>query len=200
MRGPVDAGVGYDSIAAHWMSDSFDRTNGMNQHSIALRFLDAGKRALNVGCGCSGRFNELLRSRDFLVDGVDASATMISLARKYQSDVRFFHADIRTWDFPETYDFVSAWDCLWHVPLTDQASVFERLCRVLNTGGVFIFSMGGLDAEEEKSDATMGPELYYATLGIPKTLELVERMGCVCRHLEYDQHPEAHTYLVVQKL
>jgi len=30
-------------------------------------------------------------------------------------------------------------------------------------------------------------------------LEVIARAGCVCRHLEYDQHPEPHLYLIVQK-
>ncbi len=199
MKGFVDIGASYDLIADRWLSDSFDQTNGIRQHKNALRFLKGGRRALNVGCGCSGRFNALLQGRGFLIDAVDISAKMIAFAREEQTAVRFFHADVCTWNIPEAYDFISAWDCLWHVPLVEQAGVFERLCLALNAGGVFLFSMGGLDYEEEKSDAAMGPELYYATLGIPKTLELIERFGCVCRHLEYDQHPETHTYFIIQK-
>jgi RimJ/RimL family protein N-acetyltransferase len=41
--------------------------------------------------------------------------------------------------------------------------------------------------------------MYHATLGIPKTLRVLAEAGCVCRHLEYDQHPEAHVYLIAQK-
>jgi RimJ/RimL family protein N-acetyltransferase len=40
--------------------------------------------------------------------------------------------------------------------------------------------------------------MYHATLGIPKTLQVLAEAGCVCRHLEYDQHPEAHVYLIAQ--
>jgi RimJ/RimL family protein N-acetyltransferase len=42
--------------------------------------------------------------------------------------------------------------------------------------------------------------MYHATLGIPKTLQVLAEAGCVCRHLEYDQHPEAHVYVIAQKL
>jgi RimJ/RimL family protein N-acetyltransferase len=41
--------------------------------------------------------------------------------------------------------------------------------------------------------------MYHATLGIPRTLEVLAEAGCVCRHLEYDQYPEGHVYLVAQK-
>jgi RimJ/RimL family protein N-acetyltransferase len=38
------------------------------------------------------------------------------------------------------------------------------------------------------------------TLGIPTTLQIISEAGCVCRHLEYDQHPELHVYLIVQQV
>lgn len=50
------------------------------------------------------------------------------------------------------------------------------------------------------SDALcLGQPLYHAALGIPKILQLMDRFGCICRHLEYDQYPELHLYLIVQK-
>jgi RimJ/RimL family protein N-acetyltransferase len=41
--------------------------------------------------------------------------------------------------------------------------------------------------------------MYHATLGIPKTLHVLADAGCVCRHLEYDQYPENHVYLIAQR-
>lgn len=46
----------------------------------------------------------------------------------------------------------------------------------------------------------MGPPMYTAAIGIPKTLTLLSENGCICRHLEYDQHPELHLYIVAQKI
>ena len=69
----------------------------------------------------------------------------------------------------------------------------------LTPGGVCLFSMGGLDHQEEKTDSVMGPRMYYSTLGIPKTLELVTQSGCVLRHMEFDQRPEQHLYMIVQR-
>ena len=45
----------------------------------------------------------------------------------------------------------------------------------------------------------MGPELYFGALGIPRTLQIIEEEGSVCRHLEYDQYPELHLYVIAQK-
>jgi hypothetical protein len=45
----------------------------------------------------------------------------------------------------------------------------------------------------------MRTPMYYSVLGIPMTLAVLAKSGCTCRHLEYDQHPELHVYIVAQK-
>ncbi len=59
--------------------------------------------------------------------------------------------------------------------------------------------MGGMDEPGEVQDAHMGVPMYTATLGIPQTLKLLAEFGCVCRHLEYDQFPQLHAYVIAQK-
>jgi RimJ/RimL family protein N-acetyltransferase len=151
-----------------------------------------------VGCG-TGRCFDLLARHGFATDGVDSSPAMIALARERHPEARLFHADIGLWELPRSYDLIVAWDSVWHVPLDRQEAVLAKLCRGLSAGGVLVFSTGGTDAPEEKQDSCMGPPMYHATLGIPKTLHALAEAGCVCRHLEYDQYPEAHIYLIAQK-
>jgi RimJ/RimL family protein N-acetyltransferase len=124
---------------------------------------------------------------------------MVALARDRHPDARLFHADICRWELPRAYDLIVAWDSVWHVPLDRQAAVLAKLCRGLSAGGVIVFTTGGTDAPDERRDSHMGPPMYHATLGIPKTLHVLAEAGCVCRHLEYDQYPEAHVCLIAQK-
>jgi hypothetical protein len=77
--------------------------------------------------------------------------------------------------------------------------VLGKLLGALAPRGVCVFTMGGLDAPSEKIDASMGPPMYYATLGIPAALALLTEGGCSCRHLEYDQRPELHVYIIAQR-
>ena len=199
---PSEIGQSYDQIADRWAGDDFNRTNGVAQHERALTFLAEQRcnRALDIGCGSSGRIIDLLLSRGFDVEGLDISKQMIALAKRRHPNVVFHQADICEWAFPYQYDFVSAWDSIWHLPLEEQEPVMRKISSGLAPGGVFIFTTGGLDAPGEKTDASMGPEVYYSVLGIPKTLDLLADSRCICRHLEYDQHPELHLYIVAQKL
>ena len=196
---PKKIAEGYDQLARHWASDAFPKGNGIVQHERAIAFLKENRRALDVGCGSSGRFIDLLLSRGFNVEGLDISRQMLLLAQSKHPDVVFYHADICAWDIPGKYDFISAWDSIWHIPLSRQKDVMTKIVDALEPGGVFIFTAGGIDSPEEKTDSFMGPDMYYSALGIPGLLALVNELGCVCRHLEYDQYPEQHVYVIVQK-
>jgi SAM-dependent methyltransferase len=195
---PSDVGHSYDEITRQWETPAHPLT-GLAAHQKAVQFLASRGHALDVGCGCNGRLIEYLKSENFFVDGVDVSERMVALARQRNPDVRFHHADICEWILPRKYNFITGWDSIWHVPLTNQGRVLEKLCGALNRGGVFIFTLGGVGQPGEIQDNHMGVPMYTGTLGIPKTLELIAHFDCVCRHLEYDQFPQPHAYLIAQK-
>ena len=196
---PSEIARSYDQLADHWNSDAFNRANGMEPHKRAIAFLKNKGHALDVGCGSSGRFIDLLESQGFNAEGVDVSGRMIELARQRHPQLNFHHADIREWELPVKYDLISAWDSIWHLPLVDQEPVMRRLCEGLSPGGVFIFTTGGVEEPSEKVDSAMGPPMYYSVLGIPNLLRVLSESACICRHLEYDQYPELHVYIIAQK-
>jgi predicted TPR repeat methyltransferase len=195
-------GSAYDKIADRWLDEGFDQANGIRQHEQALRFLRGGAEgwALNVGCGCNTRFNALVREHGMQLEGIDISGRMVALARAADPGVLLHHADVCTWRPQHAYRFISAWDSIWHVALEEQRPLMLKLMQALEAGGVFIFTAGGLDAEDTHVDSTMGPEVYYSTLGIPGLLDVIRDAGCVCRHLEFDQYPEKHLCVVVQRV
>ena len=195
---PAEIADSYDSIAHQWLEPHL-ATNGIRQHEHALKFRPAGGRALDVGSGCNDRFLRLLMAHEYEVEGLDVSAKMIALAKARHPEVTFYHADVCEWTPPRQYDFITAWDSIWHVPLERSESVLRKLCGALAPGGVFIWTTAGLDGPEVKRDSAMGPPMFYSVLGIPKTLAIISEAGCVCRHLEFDQLPEKHVFLIAQK-
>lgn len=196
---PEQVAASYDQIAAIWNSPEFHRVNGLAQHERALKFVAHKGTALDVGCGSSGRFIDLLLSKGFQVEGVDISSEMLQLAKLRHPDVTFHQADICHWTLPHSYDFISAWDSIWHVPLAAQPAVLQKLCAGLSPGGVLLFTTGGVDHPGEQVNSAMGVPMYHAAPGITETLQILTAANCTCRHLEYDQHPELHVYIVAQK-
>lgn len=195
---PQEVATSYDTIATQWLSPHL-ALNGIAAHERALQFRPRGGQALDVGCGCHGRFFQLLAGHGYALEGLDISAQMLALAKERTPHVTFLRADVCTWTPSKKYDFITAWDSIWHVPLAENENVLRKLCGALAPGGVFIWTTGGLEAPAEKQDDSMGAPMYYSVLGIPKTLAVIADCGCVCRHMEYDQWPEKHLYLIVQK-
>jgi len=195
---PSEIAKSYDRIAQDWLSPHLDR-NGIPQHERALQFRPSVGRAIDIGCGCHGRFLRLLGAHGYSAEGLDISARMLELARQRFPDITFHHADVCTWQPDASYDFISAWDSIWHVPLSEAESVLRKLCGMLSPGGVLITTTGGLDGPEEKRDSSMGVPVSYSALGIPRTLQILAESNCICRHLEYDQFPEKHLYFIAQK-
>lgn len=196
---PDEIAKSYDQIAGRWNSDEFQRSNGIEQHERAIAFLNNRRNALDIGCGSSGRFIDLLIGHGLTVEGLDVSARMIELAKVRHPDTAFHHADISTWEFTSKYDLISAWDSIWHLPLADQEIVLTKILQGLTSDGICIFTTAGLDGPEEKTDSAMEPPMYYSVLGIPRTLQVIAENHCVCRHLEYDQYPEPHLYIIAQR-
>jgi SAM-dependent methyltransferase len=190
----------YDRIGHHWAGPLFPAANGIAAHARALTFLGARRgAALDVGCGANPRLRHWLLAQGFAVEGVDLSPRMLALARRAQPELTFYQADICEWTLPRRYDFISAWDSIWHVPLQQQPGVIAKLCAALELGGVLVFTSGGLDEPNEVTNPCHGVPLYHATPGVPAILRTLHEAGATLRHYEFDQWPESHVYFVAQE-
>lgn len=196
---PIDQANNYDKIANHWNSSKFNRKNGIEQHRRALQLSKETGKAIDIGCGSSGRIIDLMLEHGFEVEGLDFSIEMLKHAKKRHPEVLFHHADICEWNFSNKYEFISAWDSIWHVPLKHQEIVLRKLCDALAKDGVIIFTSGAVDEPGDGSNPFLGQELYHAALGIPAILNVLSDCGCICRHLENDDWPNRHLYVIAQK-
>jgi SAM-dependent methyltransferase len=196
---PLKQADNYNQIAAHWASDKFNRDNGIAQHKRALQSVKHKQIAIDIGCGSSGRIIDLLLNEGFEVEGLDLSIEMLKLAKENHPNVKFYHGDICSWDFPKQYDFISAWDSVWHAPLVEQSNILKKLCNALTPNGVLIYTTGAVDEPGEASNEFLGQMLYHSAMGIPAVLKTVTECNCICRHLENDDWPNPHLYLIIQR-
>lgn len=197
---PEQTAASYDKIAGHWDHPGFDHAYGIKQHERALGFVSPPGHALDVGCGSSPRIIDLLLKKGYEVEALDLSPEMLRRARGHHPDLSFHQADICTWEFHRTFDFISAWDSIWHVPLQDQIRVIRKLCDGLSQQGVLIFTTGGLYHPDEVTNPCFGQPLYHAAPGIPAIFRAIEESGCCCRHLEFDAGPDdKHVYIIAQR-
>lgn len=195
---PDDTGARYDRLALWFQGQHTHSGYGVAQLERAIRFVSRKAAALDVGCGSTGRFIDVLTRHGFAAEGVDVSAEMIALGRQRSPGSVFYAGDICTWELPRRYDLISAWDSIFHLPLDRHEGVIRKLCAGLTPGGVLAFTCGG-GGRGEISGSFEGENFEYSTLGVDEFLRLLREARCECMHVEYDQYPENHVCILARK-
>lgn len=194
---PDETGAAYDRIARRWQENTHE-SYGMEQLGRAIRFVKQRGRALDVGCGSTGRFVTRFEKEGFQAEGLDVSEEMIALARERNPGATFSVGDICRWDAPAPYDLITAWDSTFHLPLHEQEPVTRRILGALAPGGVYLFTCGGAPAGEI-TGSFWDEHFGYSTIGVEGFVRVIAECGCFCRHVEFDQLPENHVYVIAQK-
>ena len=194
---PSVIGTKYDKIAQWWHDQHVESSYGLSQFERAVSFTSGGGKALDVGCGTGGRFVRVLQSRGFSITGLDVSEEMIKLASCNHPEHRFLYIDICTWETEDKFDFIVAWDSIFHLPYAMQKPVISKLCKLLAKGGVLIYTFG--NSQGEHTDQWHNDIFYYSSIGINENVELLINKGLSLLHLELDQYPENHVYAIAKK-
>jgi ubiquinone/menaquinone biosynthesis C-methylase UbiE len=175
----------YNKIAG-W----FDRTR--TRALVELPYLDyltgrlkEGASILDLGCGTGEPMLRYLVARHYEVLGVDASVAMIDIARARFPATRFEVGDMRALNLGRSFDAVIAWHSLFHLAPGDQRAMFQTFARLLEPGGVLMFTSGS-DAGEVWSE-NGGESLYHASLAPAEYRSLLEAHGLrVLQHVVDD--------------
>ncbi|MCF8453605.1 MAG: class I SAM-dependent methyltransferase [Pedobacter sp.] len=192
-----EIGKKYDKIANWWHENHVSSTYGLEQIARAISYCKNKEAALDVGCGSGGRIIRKLLEENFTVYGIDASKEMIKIARSQHKAIRLEHANIIDWESDQQFDLIIAWDSIFHLPMAMQKPVIAKLCRMLKNSGILIYTFG--DAIDEHESEWHGDQFPYSSIGISGNLKSIMESGCECLHLELDQYPENHVYIIAQK-
>jgi 2-polyprenyl-3-methyl-5-hydroxy-6-metoxy-1,4-benzoquinol methylase len=195
---PAEIGRKYDKIAQWWQQQHQQSSYGVSQFERAISYSSGGEKALDVGCGAGGRFIRILQERGFSVTGLDVSQEMIKLATDNHPEHKFIHQDICSWQTQEKFDFIVAWDSIFHLPLMMQKPVVLKLCQLLQKDGILIYTFG--NAQGEHTDQWHMDDFYYSSIGINENMQLLINNGLSVLHLELDQYPEKHVYTIATKI
>lgn len=187
----------YDKIAKWWHERHSKSDYGVSQFQKALTFCPKNITALDVGCGAGSRFINILKAQGAQVTGIDVSKEMIDLARLNHPDVQFILQNICSWQASQNFDFIYAWDSLFHIPLNMHKPVISELCRALSDEGILFYTFG--NAIGEHTDVWLNDTFYYSSIGINDNLQLLIDNGLTILHVELDQYPEKHAYVIAKK-
>jgi SAM-dependent methyltransferase len=97
---------------------------------------------LDLCCG-TGQISRILADRGFNVVGLDASASLVGLARKNAPNAHFEVADAKFFSSPDRFQAaISLNDSLNHLlSIEDLKSAFLNVYKCMVPGGVFLFDL-----------------------------------------------------------
>jgi len=109
----------------------------IHQHSnlCFVRGLIEGTDILNVGCW-TGCFESLVAGTADSITSLDIEPRALEVARTRVPDVRFVEGSVLELPFPDdSFDFVTAWALLEHIPAGTEPRALKEMARVLKPGG-----------------------------------------------------------------
>jgi ubiquinone/menaquinone biosynthesis C-methylase UbiE len=170
--------TGSDRIAARYLSWT-DRIEGDPRQRILADFssrLAAGSRVLDLGCGPGLPSTRELAQR-FDVVGVDISQAQIERARRNVPDATFVDADLARFDLPDhSFDGVTAFYSLSHIPREEHAQTFARIARWLVPGGLFLATLGAADSPDWSGE-WLGVPMFFSAFDADTNRDLLRAAG-----------------------
>ena len=135
--------------------------------------LDA--RVLDLGCGDGTKIARL--ARRFELVAVDLSKEQLRLARANLAGATLVNADFSELDFaPGTFDAVTAFYSIMHVPRDEHQDLFGRIAGWLKPGGLFLASLSHVGGEDRTYE-WLGVEMFFSGFDAETNRRLVRDAG-----------------------
>jgi len=171
---------GYDELAEAYAADRNEDGRGREVLSRFLQGLPGSARVLDAGCGQGTPVLRDLHASETAV-GMDISRSQLELAADAVPDAALAQGDMARLPFRNgSFDAVTAYHSLIHVPREQHQAVVDEFARVLRNGGRLLCSEG----PEEWSGANpdwldTGVEMQWHIAGVEATREHLRNAGFV---------------------
>ena len=166
---------GYDECAELYAAAR--RGDDSEQLSALLPLLPPGSSVLDLGCGAGIPIAQKLATQH-VVTGVDASESMLRLARSAVPNARFVRGDILDVEFEKgAFDATVATFVLFHLPREAHGRVFERVWSWLRPGGYFLATLSEEAEAPYSEDDFFGTRMYWGNLGYEAYRRLLLDIG-----------------------
>jgi SAM-dependent methyltransferase len=145
--------------------------------ALLLERVPVGAPVLELGCGAGGATTQRLAAR-FALTGVDIAPRHIALARERNPAATFLLADMTTLTFaPASFDAVTAFYSLIHVPRGELAPLFQSIASWLRPGGLLVASLGTRAGEASYEPDWLGVPMFFSAYDTATNLRLIAEAG-----------------------
>ncbi|NDL55667.1 class I SAM-dependent methyltransferase [Phytoactinopolyspora mesophila] len=162
---PTATNAAYDSIA-HWYDNLVGNAHTAHDDPYFTPLLDlagdlANQRICDLACG-QGRISRTLATHGANVVGIDASAELLTIAARYNSDhrsVEYRHDNAHTLDSCQDAEFDGVICNMALLDIPDLTATISSTYRILRPGGWFAFST------------------FHPCFNAPRSAELIDDTG-----------------------
>jgi ubiquinone/menaquinone biosynthesis C-methylase UbiE len=169
--------AGYDALGASF-GQWADRIEGDPSERFLAELtarLPNGARVIDLGCGNGAKLARL--SGRFELVGVDLSEEQLRLARAELPDATLVQADFAELDYPdETFDAVTAFYSIVHVPRAEQPALLRTILRWLKPGGLFLAALSHVGGDD-RTEEWLGVEMFFSAFDAETNRRMVREAG-----------------------
>jgi ubiquinone/menaquinone biosynthesis C-methylase UbiE len=138
----------YTKIAQAYTDEFFDDKADLPFVDMLAQALPSDSKILDIGSG-PGQFSKHLTEKGFVVEGIDISDQMLTIAQAKVPGVSFKKMDMRKLEFADhAFDGILAAYSIIHIPTPELPSVLFEMKRVLKPGGYALFIVQEGDADQ----------------------------------------------------
>jgi SAM-dependent methyltransferase len=138
--------IGYDKVAAEYARQFINELDDkLLDRQLLTRFAQSMQNSTgpigDIGCG-PGETTRYLRDQGLKnIFGLDLSAGMVAQAQQFNPDIKFCQGDMATLDAADnSWAGIVAFYSIIHIPRENVVSVLQEFKRVLQPGGLLLFS------------------------------------------------------------
>jgi len=187
----------YDLIAG-WYPTDRGRTVGVAEALAVAAALPAHARILDLGCGNGVPITEALVNAGHRVTGLDSSAGMLARFRVNLPGTAIVRGDARRLPFASgAFAAAISWGMMFHLPHGDQSAVFASVSRVLQPGGLFLFTAAEIEGADDAGITGTMNGVTFRYYAIPSYRTLIVEYGLLLVDVHDD--PGVSTYYLARK-
>ena len=170
---------GYD-IVGEWYADQASdpvEEDRARYTALLVSKLPAGAELLDLGCGAGVPTTRHL-AEHFDVTGVDISAEQVARSQRNVPAAKFVQSDMTKLDFGAgTFDAVTAFYSVIHVPRDEHPSLFQDIARWLKPEGLFVAGLGAGSQHAGLDEDWHGAPMFWSSHDSETNKRLVEEAG-----------------------
>lgn len=168
----------YDEVAHKYDEVYGDNLIYQNELDDFLRYINAGSKILDVGCG-SGNVVNYLVEKGFDVVGIDISPNMIDIAKRKNTVAKFELMDMRDMTFMNSsFDSIVSIFSLVHLTKQEVPEILKKFNDLLRKdGNLFVGVSEGTGEGFVDEHLELNQRYYYKYFTKDELRELLEKVG-----------------------